>query len=244
MNNFILMIQFFTRIPIKKQIEFKEESYGKSTYLLPMVGLIIGLCIFFINKTCVWLKLPKMVNALILLLSSVIITGGIHLDGMADSSDAIFSYRSREKMLEIMKDPHLGVNGVIALFIALLSKFVFYSYVNIIPLALSFVVGRLCIIFSASFGEYARETGMATAIIKYNCVKSFFKSLIITLFIFLFFKKYILFLIIILLLNYYMFSKINIKLKGITGDTLGFVCEVSELFFLFIIILGDSLCKF
>ena len=244
MKNFILLIQFFTRIPLKNKVEYEEISYGKITYLLPLIGLIIGIGAFGINYILDIFKLPIYINSLILLIYFIVITGGLHLDGLADSCDGIFSYRSRERILEIMKDPHIGTNGVIALVVALLSKFVLYSYGGIKAIALSFIVGRLAIILSASLGEYARDKGMAIAIIKYNELKSFVKSLVVELLIFSFFKEYIIYLGISLVFAYIIHRQISKKLGGITGDTLGFLCEITEIFFLFVVILGGSLWTF
>ena len=50
MKELILLIQFFTRIPIKSKIDYNEGKYGKSTYLLPLIGLLIGGIIFFVYK--------------------------------------------------------------------------------------------------------------------------------------------------------------------------------------------------
>ena len=67
MKNFILLIQFFTRIPLKNKVEYEEISYGKITYLLPLIGLIIGIGAFGINYILDIFKLPIYINSLILL---------------------------------------------------------------------------------------------------------------------------------------------------------------------------------
>lgn len=236
MKELILLIQFFTRIPIKSKIDYNEEKYGKSTYLLPLIGLLIGGIIFFVYKGSLYAKIPLHFIAFICLISNIILTGALHLDGLADTCDGIFSYRTRERMLEIMKDSHIGVNGVIALIIAILGKGLLYFSVGVIPIVLSIVIGRLAIIMSASFGEYARDKGMAIAIIKYNNYKSFLKSLLITFLVFLFFKSYFINLILTLIFAFIIHKNIVRKIEGITGDTLGFICEISEIFFLFTVL--------
>ena len=236
MKELILLIQFFTRIPIKSKIDYNEGKYGKSTYLLPLIGLLIGGIIFFVYKGSLYAKIPLHFIAFIRLISNIILTGALHLDGLADTCDGIFSYRTRERILEIMKDSHIGVNGVIALIIAILGKGLLYFSVGVIPIVLSIMIGRLAIIMSASFGEYARDKGMAIAIIKYNNYKSFLKSLLITFLVFLFFKSYFINLILTLIFACIIHKNIVRKIGGITGDTLGFICEISEIFFLFTVL--------
>lgn len=237
MKNFVLLLQFFTRIPIKKNYQYDNESYGKNTYLLPLVGLIIGLFIYFSDFLLKYLVLPKEIHGLLLIFLWIILTGALHLDGLADTVDGIFSYRPKEKILEIMRDPHIGTNGVISLILIIIFKFYLYTNSDISIIFLSFIVGRLTIIMSASFGNYARNKGMALAIIEYNNRFSFIKSLIITLIIFSFWRKNMFFLFLTLGLSFFIHKKVIKKIGGITGDTLGFLCEISEVIFIFFTII-------
>ena len=109
-RSFVLMLGFFARIPVP-QIEYTEERYIKGIPLLPFVGAVSGgllLCVYQLSR---WLPMP--VTALALFLAYLLITGGLHLDGLGDSCDALFSGRDREKMLEIMKDSRSGSFGVL-----------------------------------------------------------------------------------------------------------------------------------
>ena len=81
MKEIILLIQFFTRIPIKSKIDYNEEKYGKSTYLLPLIGLIIGGIVFFVYERSSYAKIPMYFIAFICLVSNIILTGALHLDG-------------------------------------------------------------------------------------------------------------------------------------------------------------------
>ena len=107
----------------------------------------------------------------------ITVTGGLHLDGIADTADGLFSYRSRERMLEIMRDSTLGANGVIALVLTILLK---YILLHNIPAAggragraddagawpggpdLAFGGGPLCP-RGAGIGDYVNQTGLAQA---------------------------------------------------------------------------------
>lgn len=237
MKNFILLIQFFTRIPINSKIEYNEEKYGKQTYLLPLVGAIIGFFIYLTYKVFL-IKFPNEFKGLIIVFAWIIITGGLHLDGLADSSDGLFSYRKKEKILEIMRDPRIGTNGVIGVVLAILSKYFLYANTPITGIFLSFILGRTIIILSASFGNYARKDGMAQAIIRYNDYKTFIGSLGLLFLFLLIIKGFFICAVLTILISFTIHKSIIRKIGGITGDTLGFICEISEIIFLFLIYLG------
>ena len=114
MKGFLLLLSFMTRIPMPK-IDYDEEKLGKSMKYFPAVGVIVGIILLFfcIVFTFVFKNLnystvlPLMI--IVVILTDLITTGGLHLDGLADTFDGIFSYRSKHKMLEIMKK-HPGIN--------------------------------------------------------------------------------------------------------------------------------------
>lgn len=234
MKNFLLILQFFTRIPIRVNYKYDDEKYGKQTYLLPIVGLIIGSIIYGGNYLLSYLNVVQDIKGMLIVIMWIVLTGALHLDGLADTVDGIFSYRPKEKVLEIMRDPHIGTNGVISLVCIILIKFFLYKNSDILTILTSFIVGRLIIIMSASFGHYAREKGMAIAIIKYNTSKSFVKSFIITLIIILVFRQNVAFVFFTLVICYFIHKKIIKKIGGITGDTLGFLCEIAEVIYIFL----------
>ncbi len=114
MKTLILLIQFFTRIPLPVQINMDEINLKKGSALLPFVGVIIGAWNWLIF-TLVALLMPLPVAIIAGLFAEIIITGGFHVDALADTADGLFSSRKRERMLEIMKDSRVGANGVIAI---------------------------------------------------------------------------------------------------------------------------------
>ncbi|MBC2331655.1 adenosylcobinamide-GDP ribazoletransferase [Listeria welshimeri] len=122
MKTLILLIQFFTRIPIPIAINMDEVNLKKGSALLPVVGLIIGAWNWLVF-TLVALVMPLPVAIIAGLFAEIIITGGFHVDALADTADGLFSSRKKERMLEIMKDSRVGANGVIAICF----YFLFYS---------------------------------------------------------------------------------------------------------------------
>ncbi|MDQ0087242.1 adenosylcobinamide-GDP ribazoletransferase [Paenibacillus anaericanus] len=113
--------QFLSRIPIKVELDFTPALLRRSVKYYPLVGAVIGLVVWAGGTLSAW-ALPSLPAAVITLILWVWMTGGLHLDGWMDSADALLSYRSREKMLEIMKDSRVGAMGVLACVLLLLFK--------------------------------------------------------------------------------------------------------------------------
>jgi adenosylcobinamide-GDP ribazoletransferase len=113
--------QFLSRFPVKFGGEFSPELLQRSTVYYPLVGLAIA-AVVWPTAYLSALLLPPFPAAVLVLMLWVWLTGGLHLDGWMDSADALLSYRSRERMLEIMKDSRVGAMGVIACVLLLLLK--------------------------------------------------------------------------------------------------------------------------
>lgn len=113
--------QFLTRLPVKAEIDFSPDLLKRSASYYPLVGVVIGIIVWgFAALTS--MVLPPLPCAILTLVVWVWLTGGLHLDGWMDAADALFSYRSRERMLEIMKDSRVGAMGVIACVLLLMLK--------------------------------------------------------------------------------------------------------------------------
>lgn len=270
MKGFLLLLSFMTRIPMPK-IDYDEEKLGKSMKYFPAVGVIVGIILLFfcIVFTFVFKNLnystvlPLMI--IVVILTDLITTGGLHLDGLADTFDGIFSYRSKHKMLEIMKDSRLGSNGALALILYFLIKFVLlYSLLienqggTIFAILTYPVVARLCSVISCASSPYARGSGMGKTFVDNTKTKEVIIAALITVVYsgaILFYmigsrfnyslpldflmKSFSINLLIIAILGLfaYAFSKlIERKIGGITGDTLGALLEISSLVYLFLLI--------
>lgn len=113
--------QFLSRFPVKMQIDFVPPLLRESVVYYPLVGAAIGLCVWLVAALSGAL-LPAFPAAVLTLTVWVWLTGGLHLDGWMDTADGLLSYRSRERMLEIMKDSRVGAMGVIACVLLLMMK--------------------------------------------------------------------------------------------------------------------------
>ncbi|MEC0211727.1 adenosylcobinamide-GDP ribazoletransferase [Paenibacillus ehimensis] len=113
--------QFLTRLPVPVKLDYNDALFRRSVVFYPLVGLVLGLI-----TAAAGLLLANVLSplpaAVLLLGIWVMLTGALHLDGLMDTADGILSYRSRERMLEIMKDSRVGAMGVIAAVLVLLLK--------------------------------------------------------------------------------------------------------------------------
>lgn len=122
MKGLIVAIQFLTRLPTPRLTVSKCE-FAASIRWFPAVGLIIGAAL--LGVTALTTPLGPWVSALSALLLWVGITGGLHLDGVGDIADASgAAHQSRDKLLSVLADPHIGSFGVIAIALQILSKFI------------------------------------------------------------------------------------------------------------------------
>lgn len=144
--------QFLSRIPVRMHLDFTPELMQKSTVYYPIVGVCIGL-ILWVAAVVSGFLLPALPASIVTLVVWVWLTGGLHLDGWMDSADALLSYRSRERMLEIMKDSRVGAMGVIACVLLLMLKA--SLLVSIIHQPIMMGLAILPLIWSRFFMVYA-----------------------------------------------------------------------------------------
>lgn len=119
MLNFFSALSFLTIIRTPRQAEWQD---GHKIMYFPIVGMLIGALLFIIDSIVSSFAYNEIRAALDLIFLAAI-TGGLHLDGLADSADGLFSHKDKERALEIMKDPRVGSMGVIAVALCLLLKF-------------------------------------------------------------------------------------------------------------------------
>lgn len=131
LRGLILAVQFLTRLPTPQLRDFREEELSRTAVWFPLVGLIIGALLmlpFVVLDTRPWLA------ALLCLLLWVWVTGALHLDGLGDVADALgAAHRSPERFLEVLKDPHMGVFGTVAVVLQLITKLVLLAELAISP---------------------------------------------------------------------------------------------------------------
>ena len=163
----LLMLQFFSRLPLPWQLTVTEEDFHQGILFLPLVGLILGA----VNALAYWLGAMlggRELAALAAIVSNLWLTGAFHLDGLADTCDGIYSSRKRERMLEIMKDSRVGTNGACAIVLDFLLRWVGISLLTetMAPLVLLLmpVAARSCNPLLMQ-SVYARREGLGNLFI-------------------------------------------------------------------------------
>lgn len=246
MKRLIGIIQFMTRIPIPIDTGF-DEDFHRSIIYFPIVGLVLGICYLLVAQLGLALFNPY-ITAVLVLASEVILTGGLHLDGLGDSFDGLYSYRDKEKILEIMKDSRLGTNGLLAILIVFLLKVGFLNSLleqNILwPILTMPVVARSMQVIACYRTKTPREKGMGNIFIGKVSTSYLIGVMMLMLGInlgsmylmegqILYAREIITLLIMAVGVKLFVRSVYK-KIDGITGDILGCICELSELMYLMI----------
>ena len=134
----------FSAIPMP-QFAWNGRNMKYSLCAFPLIGAVIGLCCWLWMRLCQTLAIPPLLRGAVLCALPVLLTGGIHLDGFADTWDALSSHAAPERKREILKDPHAGAFAVIQLCLYFLLSFALWTSVKeerLLPLALLFCLSR------------------------------------------------------------------------------------------------------
>ena len=160
----------YSRIPMPR-FEWKEDDMSTSLDFFPLVGAMIGVLICVLNTGALLTFIDPYVRSVLTVLVPVFITGGFHLDGFMDTSDALNSYGDTAKKLEILKDPHIGAFSVISLvkllLTALASSVLLITSENatfrtVVACACIFVISRCISGLTSLYFKKAKKTGMLT----------------------------------------------------------------------------------
>ena len=231
-NDFRSALQFITILPSGKNINFSPSGMIR---FFPVVGLLIGLMLIVFDMI-VSIFFFQGIVVLFDVLFLVAITGAFHLDGVGDTADGIFSHRSREKALLIMKDSRTGMMGLVAVVCTLAVKFAgIYSVKAYCPAtyALFFLIipaySRASMIFGIKFLKYGRDSGTGYDFFtrKLELKDFLWVSIPVIISLFLGYKFFIINaafgLLVFIILCFY-----KEKMDCITGDMLGAMTEVIE----------------
>ena len=249
MRDFITCLEFLTRIRFSHRTDWRDEDFSRSVPYFPLVGLVIGAFLGAVNYGLVWLAVPDFMRAALLILAEIIITGGLMYDtgglmydGFMDTADGVFSARNRERMLEIMKDSHVGSNAVLAVVTLILLKVA--AYVSIMPqeltaalIAMSVATRTFMVIFIVNF-PYARKTGIGHMFKMY--AKPVYTVIALALGIgitALCGLQYLAVMAVTFVLAFALAKFLQSQLGGLTGDTYGALTECGNVLYLIMVII-------
>lgn len=238
MRRFLIALSFFTRFSIKVD-DVQEKEFYESMILMPLIGVIIGGLLALAAWILSMIHNPQ-VSAIVLILIYIAITGGLHFDGVADTTDAIFSARDHKRMMEIMKDSRLGSFGAMGLILLFFTLWTGYSTLisqgnsGILGILLLPVVGRYCAIQSCCFTSYAEGGGdLGRRIIEMSKpwhVSIYFFAVLVYAWVL---NQWILVIAILvtMIANFILMFYLQKRIGGFTGDTIGLTIEVNQAFF-------------
>ncbi|RZG76747.1 adenosylcobinamide-GDP ribazoletransferase [Acinetobacter sp. WCHAc060025] len=232
MTPFLIALQFLTTFPIQLKAMPSPQQNAQSLLFYPIIGLLIGLILF---ATVYFLStLPIILLSTLILVLWIWLTGGLHLDGLADTADAwVGGFGDKERTLSIMKDPACGPIGVLSLIILCLIKwsalYVLLEKKFYLALILFPILGRLAPLFLFLTTEYVRAKGLGSSIAQYIpktwAMIVFALTLLATgYFVWTGLATAIIFILTLIYLRHKFVQRID----GITGDTVGASIEIVE----------------
>jgi adenosylcobinamide-GDP ribazoletransferase len=260
MKQLTLALQFLTIIPIKVKGDVSARDLSRSAVFFPVVGAFQGLfaaCVASLAVKAFSAEIASGLTIAVLAISN----GGFHLDGLADTFDALavkssgHAAKDRQKRLSVMKDSATGAIGVVSLVLVILLKFLFVKDLLLrtsAPLSFSMLFlmplySRWAMVPALYHGRPAREDGLGKIFADSVGVSTVVFSLLpVALFHFPVFstlgtahgeRAFALFFL--LSVSLYLFSRVTVcfckrRFGGLTGDNLGAISEISEILFLMV----------
>ena len=247
---FLAALKFLTIIPLPWRREASPEELEGSIGYFPVIGLIIGLILAGLN----WLLslfLPSAVVNGLLIVSMVVISGALHLDGFVDTCDGIAGHKTVEERWRVMHDSRAGAFGIVGVFLLLLVKYVSLSSVPenllMVTLVLMPVVSRWAMVYTVFAHPYARPAGLGKLFKQGASWQRFTTATVITLAVAIglarlanityFYLAGLAIMLAIWVIVVAMATYLKRKFAGLTGDTYGAINEVAEVCVLILICL-------
>lgn len=235
---------FFTKIPLCSMGEYSKDAFQKASRYFPFIGWLVGStgALVFLGGS---LLLPLPLAVLLSMSVTILLTGALHEDGLADFCDGFGGGWTREQILAIMKDSYIGIFGTIALILSLGCKLLCLLALPpaVIPVALisAHSLSRFSSISLLYTHEYARKgdtSSKAQAVVGRMGIKTLLFTAFTGLLPFVVFSaavaSWLIFgvcLLMVLCIRLGFGSYLSYKIQGYTGDCLGAVQQVSELGF-------------
>ena len=193
MKRVILAFQLLTRLPIRRQIQADARMYAGAAAFYPLAGLAVGVISALAYLMGFWLvfrsgayAFSAAIGALIAVIAMFAVTGGLHLDGLADSFDGLLSSRTPERMLEIMKDSRMGAMGGIALMLDIAARLMFIAAMQgtwkaVLALTVAPIAAKTGIASAAWVSPYARKEGLGQSVTEHTRFGIVFANFVIAL---------------------------------------------------------------
>jgi len=232
-------IGFLTRLPVPSRAVFEAKDIGRSARWFPLVGLIIG-GILVAALELLARVFPPLVAVFLLAGVDALLTGALHLDGLADSADGFGGGRTREDVLRIMRDHAIGSYGAVALVLvivikatalaALIDRHRAATYLALMPM-----LGRWSVVLLSATQPYARRSnqegatpGGAVSAFVGNVELAVASAIALPIAFVLERWRGLACVLLVLIASGIWGWYCRRRIGGITGDTLGAAVEISE----------------
>lgn len=249
-DGLITAFSMYSILPMPQK-KWNRDSMKYALCFLPLVGAIIGAVVYGWCVLCQHLELGALLFATVATLLPIFLSGGIHLDGFIDTSDALYSRREREKKLEILKDPHVGAFGVMMCGGLLLLEVGLYGqlYENMkfLPIVLiGFVFSRNISALSVISFKKAKTTGLVATFSENSSRSSVVVFILLNAVLLVILCDFSVLLTgavaIVLFAWLFLYRQLVYReFGGVTGDTAGFFLHICELLLLIIAVVGGVL---
>ena len=169
LKSLISAFLMYSRIPVP-QVEWKEENRRYALGCFPLIGAVIGGMLLLWQMFCTRFGCSRMLFAAVAVLIPILVTGGIHLDGFCDVTDALASCADKEKKLQIMSDPHIGSFAVIRVCLYLILQTALFTQVSDLRrtavISCGYLLSRSCSGLSAVTFRCAKKEGTLQDFVK------------------------------------------------------------------------------
>ena len=234
---FWIALQFLSSLPITLPGMPKPQELGRSLLFYPLVGALFGGVLWGVSALLA--GTPLMLHAALLLTVWVMLSGGLHLDGLADSADAwLGGFGDRERTLTIMKDPRSGPIAVVTLVLVLLLKFcallALIEQQQAMALLIVPLIGRSALLGVFLTTPYVRAGGLGQALADHLPRKAGWWVLVLGAAVCVALAGYAgLWALMLAILGFVWLRRVMMRrLAGTTGDTAGALLELLEVLML------------
>ncbi len=247
----VIAFSMYSKIPMPT-VEWTKERMRYVFCFFPLIGAVTGGLMILWTRVGLRITGNENLNTAILMLIPVAVTGGIHLDGFLDTSDAINSYKTMDEKLAILKDSHSGAFAIIMGLCYFVLSFGAYSAVTsdtMMVLAEGFVLSRALSGLAVVTFKMAKKSGLAASFSDMaqkrvvGCVMILY---VILCFLLMIMADPVLGLICFLaaVLVFIFYRKMSYqKFGGITGDLAGFFLQVCELVMVLAVVIASNLLR-
>ncbi len=245
LRSFLICLSMYTTIPVP-HIIWEEKNMKYIFYSLPLIGIILGLTEYLLYILSLYLGFSSVLYAALSVAVIVLLTGGIHLDGYADTIDAVFCHGDIEKRRQVLSDAHTGAFAVIytiLYFIVLFASFenMYDKNIPVFIFILVFTISRVLSLFLIALVPSSANKGLLYIFSSKERKKSlliyaFSLSLVFVFltYILISYKFMLILLLILVIISIILIKYFKKVFGGISGDLAGFsICiyEISALLF-------------